>query len=86
MYSFIGNGHNFIVYVTNSSNENLNQESFCAETWSNTIQRLKWNITCKNNQVITGDQVLLVRKTNGGSLTVIDIKVFRKYSILFSPL
>ncbi|XP_056019212.1 uncharacterized protein LOC125671627 [Ostrea edulis] len=72
-----GYGHNFIVYVTNSSNENLNQESFCAETWNYKKQRLKWNITCKNNQVITGDQVLLERKTNGGSLTVIDIKVFQ---------
>lgn len=85
MYSFciifflVGIG-SYFVYVKNSSNENLDRESLCARIQNNERQSLKWNITCKNDQAITGDQIVILRETTRGSLIVYDIKVFRKYS------
>ncbi|XP_056019216.1 uncharacterized protein LOC130054224 isoform X3 [Ostrea edulis] len=67
----------YFVYVKNSSNENLDRESLCARIQNNERQSLKWNITCKNDQAITGDQIVILRETTRGSLIVYDIKVFQ---------
>ncbi|XP_056019219.1 protein draper-like [Ostrea edulis] len=67
----------YSVYVKNSSNENLNTRSLCAGIMIKRRQRLDWNITCRNDQVITGDQVVVCRETTRGRLTLFDIKVFQ---------
>lgn len=79
--SVLGDGDKFSAYVKNSSNRNFDTLSFCDGIQSYIFQVLYWKITCKNDQVLAGDQVLIQRETPSGRLAVYDIKVFRKYSI-----